>query len=90
MDSTGDGFEVVNTESVGVVISIPANNVEWVRCRSDCVQVLLLSHLHNEFSFLIERFKISRLADIPFAERGVFKQLAEVVTVPFGCNNRGV
>ena len=81
MHATGDGFKIVNGESIGIQISIPSDYIERMRLVMVRINVMLFFDVNKKISFLIMRLQLLRLADVALAIGRMFKQLPVLIAV---------
>ena len=88
MDSARDRFEIMNRHGVREVITVPSDYIKRMRGVHVIVQLALFLDANGEFTNLIKGFQTGRRSHVTFTIRAVFKQLPEMIAVPFGCVNR--
>ena len=83
MHPAGNRLEIVDGKSIGINVTVPADEVERVAEVVIWVNAVLLFNVKQELALFIVRLQILGLSNVPLAERRMLQQLAEIVPVPF-------
>ena len=88
VDAAGDRLKVPRVERVGVVVAVPAHHVKRVRGVDHVVNESLFFDFDGELAQGVGGRQVGRAAQVAFAERRVLKELAKLVAVALGRQNR--
>ena len=61
-------FKIVNGECVWIIVTIPTNDVEWMRGIYIFIKASLFFHLYAEITKFIVGFQFARRTNIALAE----------------------
>src|SRR5687768_11467874 len=83
VDSSGDGFKVLDIEYPRVEITVPADYVEGMVIQEVLAEPFAHLNAHFEFTALCVSLQVFRQANITFAVRRVLEHLAELISIAF-------
>ena len=85
VQSSGDGFEVMDGKTPREMVAVPAHEIERVRAVRIGVHPSIFFYHHVEIALLIVCLQVARQFHVALAEGSVFHQLAVLVPVPLRC-----
>src|ERR1019366_700083 len=84
MDAPDNRLEVVDVERPRVVVTVPADDIEGMMIEYEFVDRVVLFDENREVTPFLVRLELGRPANVPFAIRRAFEELAELVPVALG------